>query len=167
MDRTVAKQAAVSLDFRDVVPNDPFLTNVFQASVLAPESRRVDTMERLGLLPRRASLAWVTEQVPVNRDDVAFDIHLVDESWAYWMVTGKVSPNTGLEEDDVLVLRDRPSANPVTVIMAPAGSNYPGKPEDVFELRYMKALASPLDVDKLEALLVRRRTHEIWRLATR
>jgi hypothetical protein len=167
LDFSVAKQAAVSLDFRDVVPNDPFLTNVFQSSDLAEESKKADTMEQLGLLRPRTSLAWVTEQAPVGRDDVAFSIRLVDESWSYWMVTGQVSPNTGLEEGDVLVLRDRTSAKPMAVIMAPAGSNYPGKPASVFELRYMKALAPRLDVDKLEALLVRRRTHEVWRLATR
>lgn len=166
LDRSAAKQAAISLDFRDLAPNDPLLTNLYQTGDLALASKKADTMERLGLLRPRPALAWVTEQTPVGRDDVTFSIRLVDESWAYWMVTGKVSPSAGLEEDDVLVLRDRTSAKPVAVIMAPAGSNYPGKPDGVFELRYMKALAPRLDVDSLDAVLVRRRSHEVWKLAT-
>lgn len=166
LDWSVAKQAAVSLDFRDVAPNDPLLTNLYQTGDLALASKKTDTMERLGLLPPRPSLAWVTEQAPVDRDDVTFSIRLADESWAYWMVTGRVSPSAGLEADDVLVVRDRTSAKPMAVILAPAGSNYPGKPESVFELRYMKALAPRLEVDNTEALLVRRRSHEVWKLRT-
>ncbi len=164
LDRGVARLAAVSLDFRDVVPADPLLTSLYQSADLGDNSKRADDLERLGLLPRRASLAWVLEQPPTPRSDLSHDIRLVDESWAYWRVTGRVWPATALEEDDVLLLRDKESARPLTVFLAPAGSNYPGKPDGVFELRYMKALAAPLAVENTEMLLVRRRTREVWRL---
>ena len=164
LDRSAARQAAVSLDFRDIAPNDPLLTNLYQTSDLRLASRKADDMERLGLLRRRSSLAWVKDQPVVSRKDLTYGIRLVDESWAYWLVTGTVSPTAGLEEDDLLILRDKTSAQPMAVIMAPAGRNYPGKPNGVFEVRYMKALAGPLAVDSADVLLVRPRSHESWKL---
>jgi hypothetical protein len=106
----------------------------------------------------------VKDQPVVSRKDLTYGIRLVDESWAYWLVTGTVSPTAGLEEDDLLILRDKASAQPMAVIMAPAGRNYPGKPDGVFEVRYMKALAGPLAVDSADVLLVRPRSHESWKL---
>lgn len=167
LDHSVAKQAALSLELRHVAPTDPLLTNVFQSDDLVAFGKRADDLERRGLLRTGTSWAWVEDQPATPRSDLTYSIRIVDENWLYRLVTGEVSPSAGLDRDDVLLLRDRATGRPVSALMAPAGNNYPGKPAGVFEVRYQRALAEPLPLDRSSLYLLRPRTHEVWKLAAK
>jgi hypothetical protein len=164
LDKQAAMQAALSLAFRDIAPRDPLLTNVYQSSELDLASRHADALERVGVLRRGRSFAWIKDQAPTTRSDLRYRISVAAEGWA-WLVTGRVWPSAALEADDVLVVWNRALARPLTAMLAPSGGNYPGKPDGVLEIRYWKCLAEGLAVENADLLLARPRTHEIWKLA--
>jgi hypothetical protein len=162
VDQQAARQAALSLAFRHLAPDDPLLTNVF------PDPRQLvplaDRLEQRGLRPHGPDFAWILRAVPSPRADITYQIH-AEEGPALRFIAGRVSPSAPLRRDDVLVVWNEASARPVTALLAPTPGNYPGKPDGVFEVSYDKALAEPIGLQGERLYLARPSTHELWQLA--
>jgi len=163
-DKQAARQAELSLAFRGVCPGDPMLTHVhpMPEHILAT----VAGLEKAGLLPSLPSYEWVVTSVPSSRPEMSYELH-AGEVAGKRFIRGRITPSSGIDEDDILLLWDREQDRPASAFLAPAGMNYPGMGEGAFEVRLAMAAMPDIDLGKLELRLARPKSHEVWRLPSR